>query len=58
MNEPDILQRLSAAAANPTAPASNALMDRLLPCLRVAGAKTPFGPVERAESISKLHALV
>ena len=50
-------ERCDRAAENPNGPVARNLLHDILPHIRVAGGNVPFGPAERAMSISELYAM-
>jgi len=50
-------ERCDRAAENPNGPVARNLLHDILPHIRVAGGNVPFGPAERAMSISQLYAM-
>ena len=55
---PNFMEDLKSAIESPDTKESRALMNSIMPLVRVSGASVPFGPVQRSMALSKLCAMI
>ena len=55
---PNFMKDLKSAIESPDKKESRALMNSIMPLVRVSGASVPFGPVQRSVAVSKLCAMI
>jgi hypothetical protein len=58
INSPNFDDQLQAALKSPESQYAKKLMNQILPNITTAGAKIPFGAIERREHLYELHSLV
>ncbi len=58
MSQPGIVDELKYASEHPKTDEARKMMAKILPVVKLAGQKTDWGPIARAECISKITAMV